>query len=184
MAKSVKQPRTFRDLPPERRHNAVVHEIEDEKQTDRAVAIVGAAYVDLVLRDAITTRFVITDTKLMNEIFEDRGPLQDFGARIKAAYALGIYGKAAFSDLGKITQIRNAFAHSADALDFNQQDVTRICQSLWYPQKIQYTGRAAPATPRLIYTRAIALITDLLHSDRLRRKKGMDGEAILMAPGN
>lgn len=48
MAK-IKHAKKFDDLPTPR-HSAVIDEIENEKQTDRAVAIIGAAYVDSASR--------------------------------------------------------------------------------------------------------------------------------------
>lgn len=178
----IKSTKKFNDLPTSRRHIAIVDEIEDERQTDRAVAILGAAYVDLVLRQAITAR-LLSDEKLTDELFENRGPLQDFGSRIQVAFALEVYGRAAYQDLRAIKDIRNAFAHSADAMDFNHEDVARLCGTLWYPQKIQYQNRPKPMTPRQRYVRAVAVLTDLLHEDLLRRKRGMPGVPEIMAPG-
>jgi len=80
MAK-IKHAKKFRDLPAPR-HAAVMAEIENERQTDRGVAIIGAAYVDLVLRDVIAAR-LIRDDELMGLLFENRGPLQDFGREFR-----------------------------------------------------------------------------------------------------
>jgi hypothetical protein len=126
---AIKHTKKFEGLPTPR-HTAVIMEIESEKQTDRGVAIIGAAYVDLVLRDAITAKLV-PDDKLMQVLFENRGPLQDFGARIQVTYALRACGRAAYDDLKIIKDIRNAFAHSAEAIDFNRQDIARLCANLW-----------------------------------------------------
>jgi hypothetical protein len=82
MAKKVKIARNLRELPVHRRHSAVIADITSSTQTDRGVAIIGAAFVDLVLLEAITTRLASRDAKLIKELFEDRGPLQPFGARI------------------------------------------------------------------------------------------------------
>jgi hypothetical protein len=183
MAKTLKSPKKIADLPTSRRHIAIVMELDDEKQTDRAVAIVGAAYVDLVLRDAITFR-LLPDEKLLSELFEDRGPLQDFGARITMAFALQIIGPAARTDFKAIKNIRNAFAHSADAISFDREDVAGLCKSLWYPQNIQFHKRPKPTTPRGLYIRAVALLTQLLNEDLGRRQHGMpdlSGE-LLAAP--
>jgi DNA-binding MltR family transcriptional regulator len=182
MAK-INNPKKFDELPTSRRHVAIMEDIENQNQTDRAVAIIGAAYVDLVLRDAITARLLSND-ELMENLFENRGPLQEFGSRIQLAFALKIFGRAAYRDLRAIKDIRNAFAHSADAMDFNHQDIARLCDGLWYPRKIQYKNRPKPATPREFYVRAVALITDLLHQDSLRRNGGMlNGDGLIMAPG-
>lgn len=178
----IKHAKTFAELQMPR-HTAVMNEIENERQTDRGVAIVGAAYVDLVLRQNITEKFVVQDEGLMNLLFENRGPLQDFGSRIEVAYALGVCGRAAYEDLKRIKNIRNAFAHSAEALDFLHPDIERLCSQLWYPKRISVTNRPNPEKPREQYVRAISLLTDLLHSDSLRRQRGMRGESLIMASG-
>jgi hypothetical protein len=180
MAK-IKHARKFGDLPTPR-HTAVMDEIENEKQTDRAVAVIGAAYVDLVLRDAIAAK-LLPDPNLMAELFENRGPLQDFGSRIHVVFALGSCGPAAYHDLRAIKDIRNAFAHSAEAMDFNHKDVARLCGTLWYPQTISVAGRPSPQTPRQQYIRAIELLTDLFLRDLMLRQRGMRGEDLIMAPG-
>jgi hypothetical protein len=180
MAK-IKHAKKFDDLPTPR-HTAVMDEIENEKQTDRAVAIIGAAYVDLVLRDAITAK-MLPDVDLLTELFENRGPLQDFGARIQVALAFGVCGPAAHHDLRTIKDIRNAFAHSAEAMDFHHEDVARLCATLWYPKKIEFSNRPNPGTPRQQYTRAIALLTDLFLRDLMLQQRGMRREGLIMAPG-
>jgi hypothetical protein len=170
MAK-IKQARKFEELPPPR-HTAVMNDIENETQTDRAVAIIGAAYVDLVLRTAITAK-LLPDDKLMEELFENRGPLQEFGSRIQVAFAFRVCGAAAHHDLRTIKDIRNAFAHSAEAMDFDHQDITRLCETLWYPKRISYRNDPNPRTPRQQYIRAIALLTDLfLHAEPLIMAEG------------
>jgi DNA-binding MltR family transcriptional regulator len=179
--KSIKHAKKFYDLPTPR-HTAVMEEIENEKQADRAVAIVGAAYVDLVLRDAISTK-LLRDEELMALLFENRGPLQEFGSRIQMTYALGLCGRAAYDDLRTIKSVRNAFAHSAEPIDFQHQDVARFCAALWYPKRIHVKNRPDPQTPREQYVRAIALITDMFHSDFMRRQRGMLGDPHIMAPG-
>jgi hypothetical protein len=177
----IKHVRKFEDLPTPR-HTAIMAEIEDQKQADRAVAIIGAAYVDLVLRYAITA-VMLPDQKLMKDLFEDRGPLQEFGSRIQIAFALKICGDAARRDLRTIKEIRNAFAHSAEALDFTHEDIARSCHKLWYPTIISYSSRPDPETPRQQYVRTIALLADLLLEDIDRRKNGIASHPLIIAPG-
>lgn len=178
---AIKHAKTFDDLPTPR-HTAVMDEIEKEGQTDRAVAIIGAAYMDLVLRQAITAR-LLPDDKLLNDLFENRGPLQEFGSRIQIALALNVCGRAAHHDLRKIKEIRNAFAHSAEAIDFQNQGVALLCQALWYPKRIHYAKHPDPKTPRLQYVRAISLLTELFLEDLRRQQHGITREFLIMAPG-
>jgi len=84
MAKiKIKHAKTFDDLPTPR-HTAVMDEIENEKQTDRAVAIIGAAYIDLVLRNAISAR-LLQDVDLLMELFENSRTT----ARVRFTYSGG-----------------------------------------------------------------------------------------------
>jgi hypothetical protein len=177
----IKHARQFADLPTPR-HSAVIDEITNEAQSDRAVAIIGAAYFDLVLRDIIAAK-LLPDAELMRTLFEDRGPLQDFGARIHLAYALRLFGRAAYDDLRVIKNIRNAFAHSAEAMDFNQPDVTRSCGSLCYPQMISVRNQPDPHTSRQEYLRAIELLTEIFLEDQMRQDRGMSREPLIMATG-
>jgi hypothetical protein len=66
MAKKVKVARNLRELAANRRHPAVMADITSSTQTDRAVAIIGAAYVDLVLLEATTPRLARSDANLIN----------------------------------------------------------------------------------------------------------------------
>ena len=99
-----------------------------------------------MLRDVIAAR-LLPDDQLMTELFENRGPLQEFGSRIQIALALGVCGFAAHHDLRIIKDARNAFAHSAEAMDFSHQDVARLCDTLWYPKIISVMKRPDPALP-------------------------------------
>src|SRR5438874_1309573 len=112
----IKHAKRLKDLPAPR-HAAVMEEIRNAVHTDRAAAIIGAAYVDMVLREAISERMAQRDHGVIELLFEDRGPLQPFGAKIQLGYALGIYALGIYQDLRAIKDIRNAFAHSAEALD-------------------------------------------------------------------
>jgi hypothetical protein len=179
MAK-IKHARRIGDLP-KPYHTAAMAEVD--KQTDRGAAIVGAAYVDLVLREAITAR-LIDNTALMNTLFENRGPLQDFGARIQVAFALGVYGTRAYKDLCIIKDVRNAFAHSAEAMDFDHADVQRLCDGLWFPRKIRIETRPMPATAKERYIRGIELLTDGLYDDMRRMKSGQKISSFLMMGPN
>jgi hypothetical protein len=174
----IKHAKKLRDLPPERRHLAVLEEIRSPAQTDRGVAIIGAAFVDLVLREAITAR-LRNDEKLMTLLFENRGPLQAFGDRINFGYALEIYASGVYRDLCALKDIRNAFAHSAEAIDFAHEGISRLAKGLLLPKRIHYRGRPDPTTPRDCYVRAVELVTDGLLTDMARRERGYSGETIL-----
>jgi hypothetical protein len=161
MARKINTVKRFTELP-KPYYTAALEEIN--RQTDRGAAIAGSAFVDLLLRASIEKR-LIQDMEIQNLLFQNRGPLQDFSARIQISYALKIIGVGAYADLCRIRDIRNAFAHSADAFGFDREDIAVLCDQLWYPAKIQDRDRGAPKTYREKFTRAIELISDGLIED-------------------
>lgn len=177
MAK-LKHAKSLRDLPTDRRHAEIMADLTRPTNADRSVAILGAAYVDLVLRDAIIARLEQRDRNLMQQLFEDRGPLQPFGSRIQIAYALGIYRRRVYDDLRTIKEIRNAFAHAAEDVGFADAPIRERANAL-HLIKIGFKGRPAPTTPRARYVHTVEMVTDCLIADVSRRASGMRGETIL-----
>lgn len=185
MAKSkhkVKHARRFLDLPGSR-HSAAIAEIRRDSESDRAVAIIGAAYVDLVLFEAITRQLERPDPEIINTLFGDGAPLQAFGARIQLGYVMAIYGKGVLQDLRTVKEIRNAFAHCAESLDFGNADVARLAGGPNFPARVQFVGRPKPSTPRELYVTAVELLTDNLLEDISRRARGISGLPTLQMKG-
>lgn len=81
------------------------------KESDRAAGILGAALLDLQLERLFRNRLHPTTP---DSVFQYRGPLGDFAARIDLALALGWIDSDAHADLHTVRRIRNDFAHSAD----------------------------------------------------------------------
>lgn len=96
-------------------------------ETDRACAILGAAYLDAAL-ESLFRRCLIS---LKDELLEFPGPLSSFSSRICVAYSLSWIDTALYDDLNVIRGIRNDFAHSFDhELSFNDQSVADRCRNL------------------------------------------------------
>jgi hypothetical protein len=140
---------------------------EVNNQTDRGAAIAGTAYLDLLLRNHLEKRMRL-DPDLHDLLFENRGVLQDFSARIQVAFAFKFVGSGAYLDLCILRDIRNAFAHSADAFGFDREDIAAKCDQLWYPRHIQYEKRPRPASPREKFIRAVELLADGLIEAEIR----------------
>jgi hypothetical protein len=62
--------------------------------------------------------------------FRENGPLSTFGARISLAYALNEFGPKTLDNLKTVNELRNAFAHSAQPIDFNFEPVVTLCNSI------------------------------------------------------
>ena len=87
---------------------ALIEEMNGE--SDRAVAIVGAAWVEEGLTAAIAV-FLRPHAAATKRLFGNAGPLATFSAKIDLACLLNIISDAIRSDLHAIREIRNEFAH-------------------------------------------------------------------------
>src|ERR1700730_9139545 len=66
--------------------------------SDRAVAIVGPAFLDTLLSD-ILTEFMVEDDKEVKKLLQPDGPLGTYGSRVMACYCLGLVGAIVTADL-------------------------------------------------------------------------------------
>jgi DNA-binding MltR family transcriptional regulator len=66
----------------------------------------------------------------IDSIFGVEGVLSSFSAKIKIAFALGFIDADLRNQFDKIREIRNAFAHSKSAIDFNTPSIRRACVGL------------------------------------------------------
>ncbi len=164
MARKIKTIRRHEHLPGARFELAMA---EVNKETPRGAVIAGTAYLDLLLRDVLEKQ-MRPEADLHTTLFENRGALQDFSARIHLAFALKIIGSGAYCDLLVLRDVRNAFAHSADAFDFDREDIAQNCNDLWLQRHIRYEKRPAPMTPREKFTRSVELLADMLLEVLLR----------------
>ncbi|MCY2952357.1 MAG: MltR family transcriptional regulator [Planctomycetota bacterium] len=103
--------------------------VEDfEKETDRGVALLGAAFLDDVL-DVMLRAHFIEDGDVVNKLISPGRPLESFGARTHLAYCLGLLGKDIYHDMNMIREIRNDFAHRQPTT-FEQAEIGGKCQGL------------------------------------------------------
>lgn len=62
---------------------------EFQHESDRAAAVLGAAYLDTRLEELFRAKFV-TGPKFVEELLTGQGGLSTFSARISTAYAVGL----------------------------------------------------------------------------------------------
>ena len=109
------------------------------KETDRACAVLGAAYLDEILRKSIETFFPVKNKldDLMN------GPLSGLHTRILVAHCLGIIDDDMCDDLMLIKKIRNEFAHQIHGLTFSEHKIVNWCASLkhWKMSDLQLDSK-------------------------------------------
>lgn len=106
-----------------------------KEASDRAVAIVGPAFLDTLLTEMLVN-FLIEDEKEVHKLMEPDGPLGTFGAKISAAYCLGFIGDVIKSDLRLVAKVRNRFAHELRA-DFSDERIKSWCGALrWHKEAL------------------------------------------------
>jgi len=130
---------------------------------DRVTAIVGQAFLDEHLRQLIAT-FLIDSETYINKLLNEKGgrPLGSFGARVIAAYCLGLISEDEYHDLRRIQRIRNELAHELD-LSFTDQSIKDECDKLKLPKKSSFfLSERHASKPRNQFTGAIILLGILL----------------------
>ncbi|MEW5980886.1 MAG: hypothetical protein AB1806_00790 [Acidobacteriota bacterium] len=98
--------------------------------SDRAAAIVGCALLDDRL-GALHTEFFVQNQDGWSELLnsdDSNAPLGSFGARIVAAYAVGLIDQTQRDALRRLKKVRNAFAHKT-GLSFADQAITAHCEA-------------------------------------------------------
>jgi mannitol operon repressor len=95
---------------------------EFQRESDRAAAVLGAAYLDSRLEVLLREKFVAVP-KFVDDLLSGQGGLSSFSARISICYAVGLMTRRASDDLHTVRRIRNDFAHQLHGVSFR---TTRI----------------------------------------------------------
>jgi hypothetical protein len=112
---------------------AAFHELFNERGTvdERAIAIVGAAFLDSTL-EHILINFMADDEKETKRLISLDGPMGTFSNRVSATYCLGLICKTVRDDLRTVGKIRNKFAHRLEA-SFEAEPIQEWCLGLkWH----------------------------------------------------
>ncbi len=148
---------------------------EIKTHSDRAAAIVGAAFIDERLRQYLS-RFLIDKPKEVEELFGFDRPLGSFGSRIRTAYCLGLLDDDEYHDLKIIQEVRNAFAHELHGLTFADPWVANKCKDLVLITRGTDPSLYANDAPRNIFLHTVAdLVASMateqfhLYADNARR---------------
>ena len=121
-----------------------------------------SGYLEDQLKKVLQARMV-KHTGPAEEIFEGHEALATFSAKIKVAYLLGIVSHEVYSDLNRIRDIRNAFAHNLEIDSFAHASVVEKCallenvQEEWLP-----SDKHSPA--RKNFTRCAMAFGSILES--------------------
>jgi hypothetical protein len=98
---------------------------EIERQSHRASAVLAGALVEAALQFALYTHFVFLSKLEMEGLFDYPAPLASFDAKIRIAYAIGLYGPVVRHDLDIVRKVRNGFAHAQRPLTFETPQIAR-----------------------------------------------------------
>jgi len=96
--------------------------------TDRAAAVLAAAFLDAYLAEFL--RFHLVKDPLVEELFQNAGPLSSLYSRARCAYAMGLIQRSLLDDIELIRKVRNHFAHHPADTSFSAAPVRDICRSL------------------------------------------------------
>lgn len=105
---------------------------ELETYQPRALGIVTAAIVEDRLTTALKVRLSRHEA-VAKSFLDYRGAAGSFSAKIDFGYLLEMYGADTRHDLHIIRDIRNKFAHTPAAKDFDYQSIADKCKSLKLP---------------------------------------------------
>ena len=136
-------------------------------ESPRASAILAAAYLDAWLRFLLECALLddrkAADRLLGSEQDPDR-PLSSFGARISAAYCLGLISKQESEDLRLVSRVRNRFAHRAHGYSFEDPEIVGWCDSLQIPTQLSSSIKDRTTGHRGSFLLGVILLTAALQS--------------------
>lgn len=114
-------------------------------ESDRGCALMAAAFIDDSLA-LLLRRNLVSDQKVLTDLFSHNGPLGTFSGKINLAYSMGLISKNVKRELHVLRRIRNDFAHTAAQIGFSEAAISTRCHSL------ELHGRKADASPRTKFT--------------------------------
>lgn len=127
---------------------------EFQHKSDRAAAILGSVYLEAYLGQLIACFFVDDEAETAKLLDEER-PLGNFGARIRAAYCMGLISKTEYHDLELILDIRSRFANQVEILSFAEDGIRELCLRLKIPRKFLLPGETRTPRDLFVFTSTI-----------------------------
>lgn len=131
------------------------HALFNERgETDeRAIAVVGAAFLDSLL-ERMLVNYLVDDQKECQRLLGPEQAMGTFSSRVTATYCLGLICKTVRDDLRIVGKIRNLFAHEIQA-SFGNEPIRGWCSSLrWYEFSMMMRA-PAEATARDVFQVAV-----------------------------
>jgi hypothetical protein len=165
------------DAAPSHEHFAQWQRETNAERNDRGAAILLATNVENALQGAITQILHIKKGQ-RNGIFGLNAPLGSFANMITMGYAMEVFGDETKSNLDIIRRVRNAFAHSKLPIDFQTDQITRVCDFLTVPALLPphavQRGNVVSHTSRRKFQTVCNAIAHNLLMFSMSRKVGVD----------
>jgi hypothetical protein len=158
-----------KEIPPPHETQKLLRSIDsiESPSVDYAVAMIGASLIDKALEVGILSKCRPLNDGERQSIFsaDNGGPLSDFAARIKMAYALNLFGPHTYEDLQSIRRIRNLFAHNPSLHSFTGTEIQQECSNLYIFKILTVIESGDFTNPRSRYASASVAIARRVRAD-------------------
>jgi len=161
---------------------------EIEEHNDRAVVILSAAQLDLMLRQLLESALLPSPTS-DDELFDGERPLSSLSAKITLAYRLGLIDAALAKALHLVRKIRNAFAHEAIGCTLESGAHRERIRELVAPFRsiegfdlLVGDGVAGKSQPKNEFRMAVAFMVVVLRHAPSRLRRTTQVETITLVP--
>lgn len=119
---------------------------ELQGETNRAAAILVAAWLDELLKRKLQILFCHGSKTEREELFESNGPFRSFGNKISALSCLGHLDAETCNDLRLIKAIRNKYAHHIQGLSMDTPKIAQWVEALKTPDRVYHDWRTLRAS--------------------------------------
>lgn len=107
-------------------------------ESERAAAILAAAWVDKLLERKLEQLFSNGNNDARKQLFKANGPFATFSAKTTAAFCIGWLDSDVHHDLQVIRKIRNEFAHHIHGLSMESPPIRLLTESFRVPHREFY----------------------------------------------
>ena len=107
-------------------------------ESERATAILAAAWIDHLLELKLAQHFSSGNAKARAQLFAANGPFGTSSAKITTAFCVGWLDVDVYHDLNLIRKIRNSFAHQVHGLSMESPTISGLIESFKVPHREYY----------------------------------------------
>src|SRR5262245_61912518 len=143
--------------------------------------LVGTSFVDHCLASILRKHLVDGTTSL--SLLQPGRALGDFTTRRQLCYCLGLITKGTSEDVGRISRVRDLFAHRLLSMSFKHEEVVALCEGLRAEGFLEETNRNfwVDLDTRGKFSLAVTIVVNRLRLDALlthhRKRRGTTSDA-------